>query len=375
MALKIKKLSDLVACGSDNSLPVRKIIHGNNADVLPRLVSQYAGKVQCIYIDPPYNNRDKYEHYHDDLSHEAWGLMMEKALLNLKPFLAITGSIWISIDDNEMHYLKVIADKIFGRKNFLATIVWQHRTTRENRKVFSKNHEYILMYARDVKEFSSYRNLLPATEELLSRYKNPDNDPRGPWQSVSLNVQAGHAVSSQFYNVVAPSGAIFSPPAGRCWAYNEARMKDEISKGNIYFGRDGSSTPRKKKFLNESSVGLTPDTLWLGHEVSTTKMAKKHIISLFPGQEVFDTPKPEALIKRIFDIATKSGDLVMDAFLGSGTTTAVAHKMGLSYIGIEQGDHIFDYVVKRMKKVIGGEQGGISIDVGWIGGGEFDFYK
>ncbi|MGL6525322.1 DNA methyltransferase [Aeromonas hydrophila] len=152
-------------------------------------------------------------------------------------------------------------------------------------------------------------------------------------------------------------------------------MKDEISKGNIYFGRDGSSTPRKKKFLNESSVGLTPDTLWLGHEVSTTKMAKKHIISLFPGQEVFDTPKPEALIKRIFDIATKSGDLVMDAFLGSGTTTAVAHKMGLSYIGIEQGDHIFDYVVKRMKKVIGGEQGGISIDVGWIGGGEFDFYK
>ncbi|GJA16926.1 MULTISPECIES: site-specific DNA-methyltransferase [Aeromonas] len=373
MAYRVKNLKDITK-PTITPDQTRKIIHGCNTDVLPLLASKFDGKIKCIYIDPPYNNGDNYEHYEDNISHEKWGEMMFKCLSLLSPLLDSNGSIWISIDDNEMHYLKVIADKVFGRKNFITTIAWQHRTTRENRKTFSKNHEYILVYAKNAREFSKYRNLLAPSQELLSRYKNPDNDPRGPWQSISLNVQAGHAVQSQFYEIESPSGRKYSPPKGRCWAFNEARMIDEIRKNNIYFGLNGDATPRKKKFLSESKIGLTPESLWLAIDVGTTKDAKQHILSLFPEQSVFETPKPESLLKRIIEIATKPGDIVLDAFLGSGTTCSVAHKMGRSYIGIESGDHIFDYAVQRMKKVVGGEEGGISKEVNWLGGGNFDFY-
>jgi len=291
-------------------------------------------------------------------------------LSKLKPLLSKEGSMWISIDDSEMHYLKVLCDKIFGRNNFITTIIWQHRTTRENRKVFSNNHEYILVYAIEPVRFKATRNLLPATESILARYKNPDNDPRGVWQSVSVNVQAGHAVSSQFYEIVAPNGKKHYPPNGRCWIYNEERMRKEIEQNNIWFGNDGNGVPRRKKFLSEAVGGITPETLWLADEVGTTKKAKKHLLEMFP-----DTPKPEELIKRIFDIATNEGDLVIDTFLGSGTTAAVAHKMKRSYIGIEKENQIFEFVYQRLKKVVNGENGGISKLVAWNGGGGFDFYE
>jgi len=370
MLKKIAKHSISGDCRHDN-----KIIHGDNIGALESLRETHRGEVKCIYIDPPYNNGESYTHYNDQSEHEEWLDNISSVLEKLKPLLRTDGSIWISIDDNEVHYLKVAADRIFGRSNFVTTIIWQQRTTRENRKVFSNNHEYLLVYCIDQKHFSQSRNLLPLTEEVLERYKNPDNDPRGLWQSVSANVQAGHAVESQFYEIISPSGKTHLPPNGRCWVYNQERMQREIEENNIWFGGNGMGVPRIKKFLADAKPGVTPETIWLGNEAGTNKQAKKHILKLFPDKPVFDTPKPEQLIKRIFDIATNQGDLVLDAYLGSGTSASVAHKMNRQYIGIESGAHIVEYVSKRLQLVIDGEQGGISKEVKWVGGGAFNFYR
>jgi adenine-specific DNA-methyltransferase len=374
----VAKMSDLklleeLSYGTEEA--GNKLFQGNNKEVLDLLIKEYKGLVKCIYLDPPYNNGEKYNHYNDDQKHSEWLEDITETLVKLKPFLSEDGSIWISIDDREVHYLKVAADKIFGRGNFLTTIVWEHRTSRENRKVFSNNHEYILVYAKNPEKFKLARNLLPATDDILARYKNPDNDPRGPWQSVTVHVQAGHAVKSQFYDIIAPNGKKHSLPNGRCWAYNKERMLQEIENNNIWFGKDGNGVPRRKKFLSESIIGVTPETLWLGNDVGTTNTAKKYLLSLFPGKTIFDTPKPEQLIKRILDIATNEGDIVLDAYLGSGTTAAVAHKMNRKYIGIEIGSHIRDIVVPRLQKVIHGEDGEISTDFSWTGGGGFNFYE
>ena len=352
------------------------LIKGNNKDILPELVGEFGGKVKCVYIDPPYNNGDSYHYYNDNISETSWLKDISYVLMYLKMLLTKDGSIWISIDDSEMAYLKVAADKVLGRENFAGTIVWQQRKTRENRAVFSCNHEYILVYAKDIKKFKKSRNLLPVGEDFInSKYKNPDNDPRGPWQSISASVQAGHAVPSQFYTIVSPAGIEFNPPKGRCWAYNEERMKKEIANGNIWFGLEGSNAPRIKKFLSTAKIGLTPQTLWAGDDFGTTDSAKKHLLSLFPHQEkVFDTPKPEELIRQILEIATNEGDLVLDSYLGSGTTLAVAHKLKRNYIGIEIGEQMTELVVNRLKSVIMGEKGGISDISNWQGGGDFAYF-
>lgn len=339
---------------------IRKVIQGENIDVLDCLLLDYQKKVKCIYIDPPYNNGENYTHY-DDTIHDQWLSDISKRLEKLHKFLAPNGSIWISIDDGEMHYLKVAADRIFGRNNFITTIVWQQRTTRENRKVFSNNHEYILVYAKDKKNFLKSANKLPASQEMIDRYKNPDNDPRGRWQSVSLNVQAGHAVKSQFYEISSPNGKLHSPPNGRCWAYNKIKVAALIKDGRIWFGSDGSGVPRLKKYLSESTLSMTPETLWLGDDVGTNKEAKKHLLKLFPDREVFDTPKPERLIQRILEISTNQGDLILDAYVGSGASISVAHKMKRQYIGIDRGDHIIDYTLERQKLVIAGEDLGVCV--------------
>lgn len=352
------------------------LIKGNNKDILPELVGEFGGKVKCVYIDPPYNNGDSYHYYNDNISETSWLKDISYVLMYLKMLLTKDGSIWISIDDSEMAYLKVAADKVLGRENFAGTIVWQQRKTRENRAVFSCNHEYILVYAKDIKKFKKSRNLLPVGEDFInSKYKNPDNDPRGPWQSISASVQAGHAVPNQFYTIVSPAGIEFNPPKGRCWAYNEERMKKEIANGNIWFGLEGLNAPRIKKFLSTAKIGLTPQTLWAGDDFGTTDSAKKHLLSLFPHQEkVFDTPKPEELIRQILEIATNEGDLVLDSYLGSGTTLAVAHKLKRNYIGIEIGEQMTELVVNRLKSVIMGEKGGISDISNWQGGGDFAYF-
>ena len=336
----------------------RKIIQGENLEVLNLLLHDYTGKVKCIYIDPPYNNGENYTHY-DDSIHEEWLVEIKKRLRKLKQLLTKDGSIWISIDDAEVHHLKVASDEIFGRKNFVTTIIWQQRTTRENRKIFSNNHEYILVYANNKTDFSKSINKLEGNGEQIARYKNPDDDKKGLWQSVSLNVQAGHAVKSQFYEIVSPNGKVHNPPKGRCWVYNKEKMTDLIMSGRIWFGKDGNGVPRLKKYLSESTISITPETLWFGNDVGTNKEAKKHLLKLFPDKEVFDTPKPERLIKRIFELSTKPNDLILDAYVGAGASIAVAHKMKRQYIGIDIGEHIIDYVVERQKLVLEGKGQGV----------------
>jgi adenine-specific DNA-methyltransferase len=242
--------------------------------------------------------------------------------------------------------------------------------------VFSVNQEYLLLYTKDKKLFSSTRNDLGLTDEVKSRYKNLDNDPRGNWQSVSVNAQAGHATKSQFYTLVAPSGKEHNPPKGRCWLYTKDKMEEQILKNNIWFGKDGNGVPRVKKFLKDIKSGLTPHTLWTADEVGTNDHAKKFLISMFSDKEVFDTPKPEKLIERVIHIATNKGDLVLDSFAGSGTTGAVAQKMGRRWIMVELGEHCHTHIIPRLQKVINGEdQGGISKAVNWQGGGGFRYYS
>lgn len=351
------------------------LIQGENLAVLQDLLPHLGEAFKCVYIDPPYNNQESYNHYQDNGKHDTWLKSLRARIEILREFLTHDGSLWISIDDRQVHYLKVAADEIFGRDNFVTTIVWQQRTTRENRKVFSNNHEYILLYAKDYDAFKESRNQLPPTEELLSRYTNPDDDPRGPWQSVSANVQAGHATDSQFYEITAPNGTKHTPPKGRCWAYNKEKMEEKIENGEIWFGKDGNGVPRIKKYLSEADLGLTPETLWLADDAGTNRDAKKHLLEIFPDEPVFDTPKPEKLIRRVIGIATDPGDRVLDAYLGSGTTAAVAHKMDRNYLGIEKGQHAVTHCAERLRAVIEGETEGVSDEEDWNGGGGVSFLQ
>ncbi|PKQ07090.1 MAG: site-specific DNA-methyltransferase [Alphaproteobacteria bacterium HGW-Alphaproteobacteria-11] len=351
------------------------IIHGDNHAVLESLGDAIKGRVKCVYIDPPYNNAEVYRHYDDRLGRRVWLDRMELRLKALKETLTVDGSLWVSIDDSELHNLRWIGDKVFGSENFISSVVWNHRKTRENRRPFSTNHEYILCFARNAEAFKRSRNLLAAPPEILNRYKNPDNDPRGAWQSVSANVQDGHATKSQFYTLVAPNGRRHRPPKGRCWVYNQPKMEAEIRASRVYFGRDGNAVPRLKKYLSEAKIGIAPSTLWMADEVGTTDSAKKHLMALLTKEAVFDTPKPEGLVHRILHIASNPGDLILDAYLGSGTTAAVAMKTGRKFLGIEQGPHIATHCVKRLQMVHEGEAGGISPLVGWKGGGGCVFYS
>ena len=354
---------------------INMLIHGENLAALTLLQDTHQGKIRCAYLDPPYNNGDTYTHYSDNKDHDEWLATITKRMGLVRGLLQNDGSIWISIDDSELHYLKIAADTIFGRHNFIGTLVWERRTTRENRKPLSRNHEYILAYAKHIGDWAKTRNAMPLTDDVIGRYKNPDNDPRGPWQSVSANVQDGHATPQQYYEIKAPNGRIHWPPKGRCWIYPEKRMNQEIGLNNIWFGRDGSGVPRIKHFLSTRKGGLAPDTLWRANDVGTTADAKKHLHAIFHDTQLFDTPKPEALLARILHISTNPGDLVLDPYLGSGTTAAVAQKMERSYIGIENGDHIKTHCVSRLTQVIGGEAGGISGEYGWKGGGSFNFFE
>ncbi len=351
------------------------LIHGDNLEVLKLLSKTYANRVKCVYLDPPYNNGESYLHYFDGMGHEEWLQAVTARLKQTKILLREDGSVWISIDDSELHYLKVAADTVFGRANFVGTIIWERRTTRENRKVFSRNHEYLLVYTKNIDIWSKVRNSLPITESVKGRYKNLDSDPRGPWQSVSANVQEGHATPHQYYTLMAPNGRIHSPPKGRCWGYAKPKMLEEIAKNNVWFGKDGNAVPRLKRFLKDRKTGLTPETLWLADDVGTTSKAKKHLLELFKEISLFDTPKPEQLIHRVLQISTNPGDLVLDPYLGSGTTAAVAHKMNRGYLGIETGEHIKTHCAERLQQVIAGEAGGVSKLVDWKGGGGFDFYR
>lgn len=345
------------------------VLEGDCLDVLTSRGQDLRGAVRCVYLDPPYNNGERYTHYDDRASHDEWLSSMESRLAPLLDCLRPDGSIWISIDDNQMHYLKVAADRIFGRERFVTTVIWEHRRSRENRKAFSNNHEYLLVYAHDVREFTRTRSRIDAREKLERRYSNPDHDPRGPWQSITATAQAGHATAAQYYELVAPDGRRHRPPKGRCWVYDEQRMREKIDRGEIWFGRSGDGVPRVKRYLAEADLAVTPNTLWTADFAGTTEEAKRHILQLSLGETAFDTPKPELLISRVLEIATSPGDLVLDPFAGSGTTSAAALKLHRNSISIEVESATVNVIARRLQAVTEGEPGGISRRAGWSGGG------
>jgi adenine-specific DNA-methyltransferase len=352
------------------------LIRGDNLDGLKALLPYCAGRVKCIYIDPPYNTRSAFEQYDDNLEHSEWLGMIWPRLELLRELLSEDGSIWISIDDHEAHYLKVIMDEIFGRSNFIAAPVWQKRYSRENREAIGDVHEYLLVYARNPTKFKETRNRVPLNAAQAKIYRNPDNpgetDPKKRWRGLPMTAQGYRP--NQMYTITAPNGKTHTPPGGRCWSMIEPEFDKLKTANRIYWGKDGNAQPSVIRFLSEVE-GLVPWTWWPHDEVGHTDEAKKECNTLFGTDVSFDTPKPERLIERILHIATNPGDLVLDSFLGSGTTCAVAHKMSRRYIGIEMGDHAISHCVPRLKKVIDGEQGGISVDVGWRGGGGFRFFN
>jgi len=348
------------------------LIQGDNLEALKALLPYYGGRVKCVYIDPPYNTRSAFEHYDDSLEHSLWLSLIYPRLELLREFLTEDGSIWVSIDDNEGHYLKVIMDEVFGRKNFVANVIWQKIFSPKNSaRHFSVDHDYITVYAKDGDAWVP--NPMPRTERQDKAYKNPDNDPRGPWMSSDLSARNPYSLG--MYSVTSPSGRVIDgPPPGRYWVISEKNFNRLIQENRVWWGKDGTGVPRLKRFLSEVKQGRVPQTLWPYEEVGHTQDSKKEIVALF-SDDVFGTPKPEKLIQRILQIGTNAGDLVLDSFLGSGTTAAVAHKMGRRYIGIEMGEHAVTHCVPRLKKVIDGEEGGISKAVAWKGGGGFRFYR
>lgn len=347
------------------------LIHGDNLLALKALEQDFAGKVKCIYIDPPYNTGNAFEHYDDGLEHSKWLNLMKPRLMLLRNLLTNNGSIWISIDADESHYLKVMCDEVFGRKNFVDEVIWQRSYAPINlKKTLSRSHDTILVYAKDFSP-SFELNKIPRRDKMRDMYKNYDNDQRGDWKSDNLSV--GPPIEKNIYPITTPSGRVCYPPDGYSWRLSEERLKEFILDNRIWFGKDGSNVPSIKRFISEVKDGVTPMTLWTYQEVGHNQDAKKEAKE-FNSDNVFATPKPERLIERVIMLASNEGDIILDSFLGSGTTSAVAHKMGRRWIGIELGEHAKTHCFPRLMQVVDGEQGGISKSANWLGGGGFKFF-
>jgi len=347
------------------------LIHGDNLLALKALEQEFSNKIKCIYIDPPYNTGNAFEHYDDSVEHSIWLNLIKPRIEILHRLLSNDGTLWISIDDDESHYLKVLCDEIFGRKNFVNNVIWEKKYSPQNdAKWLSDSHDHILVYAK-CKE--SWRpNLLSRTEAMDKRYKNPDNDPRGPWKSADFSVKTYSKACD--YPITLPSGRIVNPPPSRAWVTSKDRFNELVKDNRIWFGESGNNVPSLKKFLNEVKQGSVSKTIWMREEVGDNQEAKKEV-KCFNNEDVFTTPKPERLIQKILTLGSNSNDIILDSFLGSGTTSAVAQKMGRNWIGVELGDHCDTHCLPRLKKVVSGEdQDGISESVNWQGGGGFKYY-
>ena len=374
-----------------------KIIHGDNLEALKSLLPEYEGKIKCIYIDPPYNTGNEKWVYNDNVNHpkikkwlgelvgkdgedlsrhDKWLCMMYPRLKLLEKLLSKDGSIWISIDDNVAHFLKLVLDEIFGKNKFIAANVWQKRYSRENREAIGDSHEYIFVYAKDPLDFKKNRNKLALGEKQKKLYKNPDKDAKGPWQSISLTAQGFRP--NQMYDIVAPNGKIHRPPEGTCWKVIEENFKKLLADNRIYFGRDGNGVPRRKLYLKDSE-GLVPWTWWPHEEVGHTDESRKEIQTIFGTQTAFDTPKPTRLIERIIHIATNENDFVLDSFAGSGTTAHAVKRINIKdksnrkFILVEMEDYANDVTAERVKRVSNGYGEGTKTTEGI--GGAFDYYE
>lgn len=382
-----------LSMGDPNSENI--LIHGDNLLALKALQQEFAERVKCIFIDPPYNTGSAFAHYDDGLEHSIWLSMMRDRLEILRILLAESGSLWITIDDNECHYLKVLCDEIFGRQNFVANVIWQKKSSPQSNAVWlSDSHDHVLVYA---KEKSLWRpKKLPRTEEQNAIYKHSDENDgmdengkwygRGPWfpGDFTISLASGQrgkqyaktGQSSNIYEIVTPSGRRVLPAKGRAWAYTQESYERLKTDNRVTFGRTGNNKPCIKRFLSEiQDTGVVPMTVWHYNEVGENRIAAQEVKEFNPD-DPFTTPKPERLLHRILTISSESKDWVLDSFAGSGTTGAVAHKMGRRWIMVELGDQSYRHIIPRLKKVIdGSDEGGISETVNWKGGGGFKFYR
>lgn len=359
---------------SENDIFDNLLIHGDNLLALKALEQEYAGKVKCIYIDPPYNTGSAFEHYDDGVEHSLWLSLMRDRLELLHRLLRDDGSLWVNLDDNEAHYFKVMCDEVFGRKNFIEHIIWIKRVSPANdAKFFSSDHDSIFLYAKNKNMWSL--NRLERTELQNSYYKNPDKDIRGAWNSITYTGNKNKQERPNlYYPIKNPNtGKIIYPPETLTWRYGQDKHAENEKLNLLYWGKDGkSNVPRLKMFLSDAEP-VVPRNVWPASEVGSTQtsMVEQKALAAIP----FGTPKPELLLQRVLHIATNPGDLVLDSFLGSGTTAAVAHKMGRRWIGIELGEHCYTHCIPRLQKVIKGEDlGGITKAIDWQGGGGFRFY-
>lgn len=349
------------------------LIQGDNLEALKALLPYYAGQVKCIFIDPPYNTQNAFPQYPDNLEHTKWLSMMYPRIEVLRQLLSEEGSIWITLDDNEAHYLKIILDEVFGRNNFVSNVIWQKRVSPANdAKYLSTDHDNLIIYAKN--KASWVLNRLPRGESQNKYYKNPDNDPRGDWNSITYTGNKNKTERPNLYYAIKnpTTGKEVYPPDTLTWRYGLETHQENEKQNLLYWGKDGKSkVPRLKMFL-QNAAPVVPRSVWHYSEAGSTQSAMKHQKILF--KDPFPTPKPEELIERVLLISSKENDLILDSYLGSGTTAAVAHKMNRKYIGIEMGEHAKTHCQARLKKVVDGEQGGISEAVNWQGGGGFKFY-
>jgi len=350
-----------------------RLIFGDNLLALKALEQEFAGKVKCIYIDPPFNTGQAFQHYDDGVEHSLWlGLMRDRVEI-LHRLLHPEGTLWMHLDDNEAHYMRVVLDEVLGRQNFIATVAWRAADSSNNdAKQFSIDHNLILVYSATPGWRS---NPLPRTEESNAHYRNPDNDPRGPW--FPGNLSSPNPRPNLRFDLLSPSGNVIHPPANG-WRWSRERLEGMIATGDIVFSADGTRVIRKTYLADQK--GLSPSSVWANiEETGHNRQAKYELKKLFPDiatADLFKTPKPERLIQRVIHISTEPGDTILDSFAGSGTTGAVAHKMGRRWIMVELEETCHDFVIPRLRKVIDGEDGGgVTESTEWKGGGGFRYYK
>jgi adenine-specific DNA-methyltransferase len=357
---------------TENDIFDNRLIFGDNLLALKALEQEFSGQVKCVFIDPPYNTGSAFTHYDDGLEHSIWLGLIRDRLEIIRRLLCDDGSLWITIDDNEAHYLKVLCDEVFGRGNFIANVVWRSSDNSNNdAKTFSVDHNHMLVFSKEPGWLS---NKLDA-EEKRSHFKNPDNDPRGPWfDGNPLNSPKPR--ENLMYDITAPNGNVIRHPANG-WRWELATLKEKMRTGEIRFN-EAMTGIRRRTYLAEMK-GLPPSTLWIDlQRTGHNRQAKSEQKALFNGTgvELFGTPKPERLLQEVLNVATNEGDLVLDSFAGSGTTGAVAHKMRRRWIMVELGEHCHTYIIPRLRKVVDGvDKGGVTESTGWQGGGGFRYYR
>lgn len=357
-----------------------RLIFGDNLLALKALEQEYTGRVKCVFIDPPYNTGSAFEHYDDGIEHSLWLSLMRDRVEILYRLLAEDGSLWITLDDNESHYMKVLCDEIFGRNNFVANVIWEKSDSpRMDAHYFSSRHDHLLVFAKNIEQFTMNRL---EDDDAPSHYNKTDEQGKQyylkPLRAMGGQGDSRKARPNLYFSLIAPDGSEVYPKkqdgTDGAWRWSKKKIQEEEARIEWVDGRNGW-TPYFRIY-KDSSSGRPPETIWKHEDVGSNRTSKAEIKGIFSDSKSFDTPKPEKLLERIVYLSTNVNDIVLDSFAGSGTTGAVAHKMRRRWIMVELGEHCQTLIVPRMKKVIDGkDMGGVTELVEWTGGGGFRYFR